>query len=364
MSPQNDTQVSQSPATSEQVQRSAYDADVKASENVAAEDARRIVSERESAERLESSQREEQARQGRPDIVPVPGGVRSSADGENRQAQRSLQDADVAVGAVTGERSQSARDTLVNRQERVTQTQGILNQASEGHEAAQRNQNAAGTQTGSRQSGDVSMSGAASSAQILSTENEGDAPVNHQTNRTVSSLSGETKQINESTASAVQQQSSVPTATPRSDAAAGAMAIAQRLQDPAWGRAMGQRAVMMAQYGPRSAEIQLDPPELGAMQIRVHIGHGDQVSVTFTSPNAAVRDALEQQMPRLREMFSEQGLDLNQSTVSDQSTRERNDDSPDRRGGGRGGQYAGDEGAADVPATAQSVPVGLVDYYA
>lgn len=146
---------------------------------------------------------------------------------------------------------------------------------------------------------------------------------------------------------------------------ASAAALAQRLQDPAWGRAMGQRAVMMAQYGPRSAEIQLDPPELGAMQVRVHLNGKDQVSVSFTSPHPQVREAIEQQLPRLKEMFAEQGMDLNQSSVSDQSAREQRDESGGERGRQSGSQAYGDSGSAgESLINVTQAPVGLVDYYA
>lgn len=314
---------------------------------------------------VESAQAEQQESvvlQGRPDVGRQPSATAQMAEQQNGDADAQVS-ADDSVSGVVSERSLSARDTVVSRPEqsgRAPVGAGQLDVSD-----SQRQQANLAPQSGTRTAPDT---GSPAQGAVASTTSDAESPSSApQGGRTAPSLGGEVRQINESTASlTAQQQASTSAANPaqKAEAAAGALAMAQRLQDPVWGRAMGQRAVMMAQYGPRSAEIQLDPPELGAMQIRVHIGHGDQVSVTFTSPNAAVRDALEQQMPRLREMFSEQGLDLNQSTVSDQSTRERNDDSPDRRGGGRGGQYAGDEGAADVPATAQSVPVGLVDYYA
>lgn len=139
-----------------------------------------------------------------------------------------------------------------------------------------------------------------------------------------------------------------------------------QLLTPRWGQAVGERMIMMAQHGPRSAQIQLDPPELGSMQIRVHVQGQDQISVSFTSPNPAVRDALEQQMPRLREMLAEQGLELSEGAISDDSSS--SGQGSDSRGGseGRTGGYAGgSSGELDsesLPGSA--VAVGLVDYYA
>ena len=137
-----------------------------------------------------------------------------------------------------------------------------------------------------------------------------------------------------------------------------------QLLTPQWGQAVGERMIMMAQHGPRSAQIQLDPPELGAMQIRIHVQGQDQVSVSFTSPNPAVRDALEQQMPRLREMMAEQGLNLSEGSISDQSGSGARDEQP---GGssGRSGGYAGQGDEVEVESRlVGSQALGLVDYYA
>lgn len=138
----------------------------------------------------------------------------------------------------------------------------------------------------------------------------------------------------------------------------------QQLLSPNWGRAMGERAIMMAQHGPRTAQIQLDPPELGAMQIRIHMQGGDQVSVSFTSPNPMVREALEQQMPRLREMFAEQGLNLQDSSVADQSSQQQSGQHEHARQGQPGGRYGQGDAGPNEGLTLHSVKVGLVDYYA
>ena len=45
---------------------------------------------------------------------------------------------------------------------------------------------------------------------------------------------------------------------------------------------------------------------------------GDQASVVFSSPNVGVREALEQQSFRLKEMMEENGVDLVDVDVSDQ----------------------------------------------
>ncbi|WP_415897491.1 flagellar hook-length control protein FliK [Neptuniibacter sp. QD72_48] len=137
-----------------------------------------------------------------------------------------------------------------------------------------------------------------------------------------------------------------------------------KVNTPAWNNALGERAIMIAAQNTRVAEIKLDPPELGSLNIRVNINQ-DQVSLNFTSPHAHVRDAVEQSLPRLREMFAEQGLALQDSSVSDQSAdQQRREQFAD--GDGSGNQYGGGVGAEGEegakPENARSV--SLVDYYA
>lgn len=77
---------------------------------------------------------------------------------------------------------------------------------------------------------------------------------------------------------------------------------------------LNERLQFMLVNGQNSAEIQLDPPELGSLQVRVTTRH-EQTSVIFVAPNTAVRDALEQQLPRLRDTLEGAGLQLQNANV-------------------------------------------------
>lgn len=70
------------------------------------------------------------------------------------------------------------------------------------------------------------------------------------------------------------------------------------------------------------AEIRLDPPEMGSMQIRVNVS-GDSASVSIVVQNAQARELLGESMPRLRELLSDQGLQLGESFVRQGDDRER-----------------------------------------
>jgi flagellar hook-length control protein FliK len=76
-----------------------------------------------------------------------------------------------------------------------------------------------------------------------------------------------------------------------------------------WGNQVLQRVALLTAQGIQAAEIHLNPAELGPMQVRVD-QRQDSATVVFTSHHASTRDALEASLPRLRELFSAQGMDL------------------------------------------------------
>ncbi|RKF19485.1 flagellar hook-length control protein FliK [Alginatibacterium sediminis] len=81
---------------------------------------------------------------------------------------------------------------------------------------------------------------------------------------------------------------------------------------------LNERVQYMAAKGMQSAEIRLDPGDLGSLQIRLQITQ-EGASVQIQAQNPQTRELLEQTMPRLREMLSQQGIELNNGSVgSDQ----------------------------------------------
>lgn len=85
-----------------------------------------------------------------------------------------------------------------------------------------------------------------------------------------------------------------------------------------WGEALGQKVVWMAGQQTQVAELHLNPPHLGPMEVRLSISN-DQISALFVSHQPAVREALEAAMPRLREMFADNGMTLGNATVGSDS---------------------------------------------
>jgi len=93
-----------------------------------------------------------------------------------------------------------------------------------------------------------------------------------------------------------------------------------------WNNAVMDQVAKMAAQNLNFAEIQLDPPELGSLQVRVQVNQ-DQAAIVFNSANAQVKDALEQSASRLREMFNAEGFNFVDVDVRDQGQQQQDSDS-------------------------------------
>jgi flagellar hook-length control protein FliK len=91
-----------------------------------------------------------------------------------------------------------------------------------------------------------------------------------------------------------------------------------------WGDEFNQKITWLSNQKEQTAELHLNPPQLGPMDVVLKVS-GDQATALFTSPHAAVREAVEQALPKLREMLAASGIMLGNATVSDQAPRNRQD---------------------------------------
>jgi flagellar hook-length control protein FliK len=142
------------------------------------------------------------------------------------------------------------------------------------------------------------------------------------------------------------------------------------VQQNGWTDQVVDRVMWMSSQNLKSAEIQMDPANLGRLEVRIHMT-GDQTQVNFVSANANVREALDSQQHRLREMFNQQGMQLDVN-VSDQSARGwQQQQQGDGRGSSRSvaGSGSGDDepmisGVSEIRPQTAAQGRGLVDYYA
>ena len=138
-----------------------------------------------------------------------------------------------------------------------------------------------------------------------------------------------------------------------------------------WTEEVVNRVMYLSSANLKSAEIQLQPAELGRLDIKVNMTADQQAQVSFMSGHAVVREALESQSGRLREMFAQQGMGQVDVNVSDQSRgQEQQQQQAHTRGvssgGGRGGDSGGqvDVAEAVAPVTQNVIGSSAVDYYA
>lgn len=142
------------------------------------------------------------------------------------------------------------------------------------------------------------------------------------------------------------------------------------VRDPAFGQEFSQKIVWLAGQDKQSAQLTLNPPQLGPVEVSLKIS-GDQATAVFSSPHAEVREAIEAALPRLREMMGSAGLELGQANVSSQSFQQQQQEqaAQNQAGASRGGSTGGilAEGGNEPAATTGTVirqSNGLVDTFA
>ena len=90
---------------------------------------------------------------------------------------------------------------------------------------------------------------------------------------------------------------------------------------PAWAQELAQQAKFMVRDQLQFVELKLKPANLGSVEI-VLKQDDDQTTLMFFTKNPAVREALEASLQKLQKSFDDDGLQLEQTFVSDQSLSE------------------------------------------
>jgi len=128
---------------------------------------------------------------------------------------------------------------------------------------------------------------------------------------------------------------------------------------PDWGRELASRIVTIATDGLHSASVRLSPEHLGPLDIRIAVRDGE-ASVAFGASHADTRAALEQALPRLRELLAAQGLQLAEASVSEHAARQERAPA----GTNHASADTAEEDPQQDPARHAPRPLGLLDLYA
>jgi flagellar hook-length control protein FliK len=137
--------------------------------------------------------------------------------------------------------------------------------------------------------------------------------------------------------------------------------VAAGVDTAQFGQGVADRVALMMDGNLTSAKLQVNPPALGPIEVRIAL-QGGHAQVSFLSHSAVTRDALESSSSKLREMLGAQGFSQVSVDISQRSFHERSPHSPAYETA----PAIGD----DVPALAQASlsmsrsASGLLDAYA
>lgn len=152
---------------------------------------------------------------------------------------------------------------------------------------------------------------------------------------------------------------------------AESLIVPNRVGEAGWGQAVAQRVMWMIGREQQTAELKLNPAHLGPMEIKLTL-HQDQASVSLLASNSAVKEALEQALPRLRDMMGQQDIQLVQVDVGQRHDARNGAASGGLNGQGGHAQQAGQEVTRDTGegdenghgGTVAARGLGLLDAYA
>jgi len=131
--------------------------------------------------------------------------------------------------------------------------------------------------------------------------------------------------------------------------------VAVPVHDARWPAAVASEVRWCAQAGVQSATLKVVPDNLGPIELTVDV-KDNKVNVSFTASQVETRNALEDSLPRLRELLAGSGLTLGQANVQQEARRDSQLATLTPR--------PTDEAAAAAESPVRRVGIGLVDEYA
>ncbi len=139
------------------------------------------------------------------------------------------------------------------------------------------------------------------------------------------------------------------------------LSVQQPVGHSGFASGVGERVAWMVTEGVQQARLQLNPPGMGSLDIDVQVGD-ERTTVNITAHSAATREALENDMERLKQMLGEQGqgaVDVNVSQGGDEDGEAPATEAPVAAGAG---EEAEPDGGGDEQEPAGDR--GLIDHYA
>lgn len=144
--------------------------------------------------------------------------------------------------------------------------------------------------------------------------------------------------------------------------------VPQQVGSPHWDTGLGDKVVWMIGSQTQSAQLHLNPPNLGPLEIKLSMSDG-QANLSFVTQHVAVRDAIEAASPRLREMMGDSGINMGSVSVNVGSFTQQQADQQQGSSTNSSSKVFSDEGVPDageqVTVSVQSLDdQGLVNLFA
>ena len=98
------------------------------------------------------------------------------------------------------------------------------------------------------------------------------------------------------------------------------------VDQPQWQESLAQQIILFKRHNIEQAEIRLNPEELGSLQIKLSM-HDGKMQLHMAAAVGVVKGILESALPYLRTSLAEQGIELQQTEVTDFTTMMENDQS-------------------------------------
>jgi hypothetical protein len=95
-----------------------------------------------------------------------------------------------------------------------------------------------------------------------------------------------------------------------------------QLSPPRVEQALGNRVLWMVGQNLQAAELRINPPQLGPLEVHISL-EGQHTKVSFITHHAEVREMMESSIPRLRDILAESGLNSVNVDVSQQDLSQR-----------------------------------------
>lgn len=125
------------------------------------------------------------------------------------------------------------------------------------------------------------------------------------------------------------------------------------------------KVMVMVSQKLQQVDIQLDPPELGNVQVRVNL-QNEQAAVSFVVQNQQAKEALEQNINRLKDMLAGSGVDVGDANIEQRDQQSQEQLAQGGSGASRGAEHQEQGQVAEHEQQSYMVKGSAVgvDYYA